>query len=145
MADAWVVTDPVTGEKRRYLQTDPTAKKYVVYRAHDEAGNILYIGVTSDIVRRLKGHYYTLTRDLPEKRQSWWLLDARRVSMVGPYTWREALRVERAEIEHHQPPHNRAFTKKHGWQPQGKLRPIRPRPTDSPRAADAPTPHQPAE
>lgn len=103
--------------KNRRPDIDHKAVRYFIYRLHDAEGRILYIGRSCDVAARIKAHHSDAThRYMPElSRKREWLFKARRVSMVGPFTWGEACRVERAEIEAHQPEGNRMFTEAHGW------------------------------
>lgn len=97
---------------------DPDAKRYMIYRLHDAAGVVVYVGRSCDVANRIRAHHSSATHHLPEvAERSAWLFDARTVSMVGPYTWDEACKVERHEIETHQPRGNRQFTKAHGYRP----------------------------
>jgi hypothetical protein len=94
----------------------------MVYRLHDEAGTVLYVGRSCDVRQRLRAHESEARwhpTGGPERaaEKAAWFYRSRRVSMVGPFTWDESCRVERVEIETHQPVGNRQFTKAHGYRP----------------------------
>jgi GIY-YIG catalytic domain len=108
---------------------DHTVERYMVYRLHDAAGTPVYIGRSCNVPGRIRAHYANAQSSNPEIRErAAWIFDVRRVSMVGPFTWKEAVRVERAEIEAHRPRGNRALTRAHGWRPKseggGRLLPL---------------------
>lgn len=88
------------------------ARPRYVYSMYDGAGELLYIGQAVNVAERIKQHHLSLrgpTRGTIT-RPSTWLLDARTLSMTGPYSRREALDVERDLIERKQPPGNIQFT-----------------------------------
>lgn len=98
--------------KVRRPDIDPQAVRYMVYRLHDEAGEIVYVGRSCDVTQRLRAHHAEASGnpDPRRNRKASWFFRVRRVSMRGPYTWDEACRVEREEIEAHQPVGNIALT-----------------------------------
>lgn len=95
----------VGSQVRTYVNTNVDDSRYFVYRLHDEAGRILYIGRSCNVAGRIKSH----ASDLKRKP---WMRDARRVSMVGPFVWLAAVAAEREEIETHQPVGNIAHTER---------------------------------
>lgn len=99
-------------------EIDREAVRYFIYRLHDAEGQVLYVGRSCNVTQRLRSHYSDTQHPMPElNRKAEWFFRSRSVSMVGPFTWGEACRVERAEIEAHQPVGNRQFTKAHGYRP----------------------------
>lgn len=95
----------VNGQRRIYSSsTDLETPRYFVYRLHDAAGRILYIGRSCNVAGRIKSH--------AEDARKPWMKDARRVSMVGPFNWQGAVDTERDEIETHQPVGNIAHTER---------------------------------
>lgn len=104
--------------KVRRPDIDRSAVRYMVYRLHDESGEALYIGRSCNVAQRIRAHIADATHPSPElNHKADWIRRVVRVSMLGPFTWGEACRVERAEIEAHQPIGNRQFTKAHGFRP----------------------------
>ena len=95
----------VNGKRRVYVGTNVDDPRYFVYRLHDATGRILYIGRSCDVVARIKSH----VKDVERKP---WVTDVRRVSMVGPFKWLEAVDAEREEIETHTPVGNIAHTER---------------------------------
>lgn len=85
-------------------------RRFMVYRLLDATGTPLYVGRSCDVRKRIKAHHAEasapdVAHDRYRKRD--WFFDVRDVSMRGPFTWEEAVRVEREEIERHQPLGNR--------------------------------------
>lgn len=85
----------------------------MVYRLHAEDGTVLYVGRSCNVRNRIKAHHGEASSQYPgadiyDKRA--WFFGVRRVSMVGPYTWDEAVQAERREIERLQPRGNRDMT-----------------------------------
>ena len=78
---------------------------FFVYFLMDEAGEVLYVGRSQNVARRLLGHLSDAsspdTTQAP--RKALWLGDVRSVSMIGPFTWAEAVAEERRQIETVQP------------------------------------------
>lgn len=103
--------------RRERPPIDPTLSRYFVYQLRDEQGTPIYVGRSCDVAARLRSHYSKLTHRFENTPRPTWLVDARSVAMVGPYTWDEACRVERAQIEAYQPRGNRMHTKAHGYRP----------------------------
>lgn len=104
--------------RARRPDLDREAVRYFVYRLHDADGVIVYVGRSCDVPSRIRAHYSTIDhRGVPDDRKATWLLDCRGVSMLGPFTWNDACKTERAEIELHQPRGNRMHTKAHGYRP----------------------------
>lgn len=104
--------------RRRFVRPDLDRKavRYFVYRLHDAEERIVYIGRSCDVRQRLRAHYGNATSKFNgSAERTSWLFACRRVSMVGPFTWEEACKVERREIEAHQPRGNRQHTRAHGW------------------------------
>ena len=104
--------------RRERPPIDAKAVRYFVYRLHDAAGAVLYVGRSCNVKARIRAHLSDAQSSMPEfnhKRE--WVYNVRRVSMVGPFTWDDACRVERAEIEAHQPRGNRMHTLAHGYLP----------------------------
>lgn len=91
---------------------DRMALRYFVYRLHDEAGAALYVGRSCDPVARIRAHHSDAASSYIEDaaRKALWFFDVRSVSMIGPFTWDKAVRVERDEIERLQPCGNRDLT-----------------------------------
>ncbi len=90
---------------------DPTAERYFVYTALDSRGRALYIGRSCNVAARLRSHHSTLNHQgVPDRLKAKWILEARDLRLIGPFTWKEAVRVEREQIEHYQPTGNRDLT-----------------------------------
>ena len=109
----------LTTRRRKVLRPDldRNAVRYFIYRLHDSAGQVLYVGRSCNVSNRLRAHYSEATGQYGDggARKALWFQDVRRVSMVGPFNWGDACRREREEIEAHQPVGNRMFTERHGW------------------------------
>lgn len=103
-------------QKVRRPDLDRSAVRYMVYRLHDGDGRVLYVGRSCNVAQRIKAHVADAVRGYAtDGLKARWMPSVRRVSMVGPFTWDEACRVERDEIEAHQPLGNRMFTEAFGW------------------------------
>lgn len=90
---------------------DRETVRYFVYFLLDADGEPVYIGRSCDVANRIRAHHATIEHQgVPESHKATWLHDCRSVTMVGPFTWDEAERRERAEIEKHQPRANRDLT-----------------------------------
>lgn len=91
---------------------DRTVSRYFVYRLYDAAGQVVYIGRSCNVAKRIRAHVSDAKHYCEPARQSKaeWVHDIRDVSMRGPFTWDEAVREERAEIECFQPRGNRDLT-----------------------------------
>lgn len=90
---------------------DKDTARYFVYFLRDADGVPVYIGRSCDVAARIRAHHANIDHPgIPEDRRTTWLLDCRSVSMLGPFTWDEAVARERAEIERHQPRANRDLT-----------------------------------
>lgn len=90
---------------------DRTVVRYFVYRLHDTDGVPVYVGRSCDVANRIRSHHSDASSAYPEaRRKAEWLFDVRSVSMFGPFTWDQAVREERAEIERLQPRGNRGLT-----------------------------------
>lgn len=87
--------------------TSDRISQYFVYRCYDAAGVCLYIGRSNDPVRRLRDHHGTVSQVWPRQ--------VVQVDVAGPFTWPEAVRLERQAIEAAQPVHNIIFTAAAGW------------------------------
>lgn len=97
---------------------DPAAKRYMVYRLLDLDGVPVYIGRSCNVAGRIRSHYSAAgALGDPDDGRPTWIYDVRSVSMRGPFTWKEAVRIEREEIEHFQPRGNIHLTKAHGFRP----------------------------
>ena len=103
---------------KRYIGLDPEVVEHFVYRMHDEAGEVLYVGLSKNVPGRIKAHVRDAERGNALKLQ--WLPQVRRLSMEGPFKWLDAVEFERAEIERLQPIGNRQYTKRYGWRPRGE-------------------------
>jgi predicted GIY-YIG superfamily endonuclease len=68
-----------------------------VYRAYNDADELLYVGVTGNLPERIKGH---------RSERSWWRVEVARVESDGVLPWAEALASERAQIAALRPRHN---------------------------------------
>lgn len=102
-----------TGPWRERPDLDRKAVRYFVYHLLDSEGSPLYIGRSCNVAARIQSHYRSATAEVgPEfelaKRE--WFGFVRAVTMHGPYTWDQAVKHERADIERHQPRGNRALT-----------------------------------
>lgn len=88
---------------------DRAARRYFVYTLADAAGDPVYVGRSCNVAQRLNAHYFNAAHPHNVKARSLaeWLFDARHVSMVGPYTWDEAVDEERRQIREKRPPGNR--------------------------------------
>jgi len=88
---------------------DREAKRYFVYRLHDEHGLVLYVGRSCNVAARIRAHKSDAGRH-DGALKALWFVDVRRVSMFGPLKWDESVVAERREIESLQPTGNRTFT-----------------------------------
>lgn len=79
------------------MNLEALRKRHVLYRAYDESGALLYLGVTADFNKRQQQHRHT----------SPWFADAVRwdVRPTSPH-WGEALTAERRAIVAERPLHN---------------------------------------
>lgn len=103
-----MTTEPALRRRRyaRHGPIDKTAEKHFVYWLYDASGACLYIGRSCNVRARLKAHYlYTGTG---------WFPQVRRLHMIGPFTWDQAIAEEAAAIRNAQPPHNIVHTKRWG-------------------------------
>lgn len=91
---------------------DRAAIRYFVYFLRDASGAALYIGRSCNVAQRIRAHVSDATHpfDPAKAAKAEWLREVRSVDMVGPFTWRESIDRERAEIEKHQPRGNIALT-----------------------------------
>lgn len=90
---------------------DRTARRYFVYTLSDACGVPVYIGRSCNVAARLRGHHSNATHsDELTRARTAWLFDVRSVSMVGPFTWDEAVAEERRQIEVEQPRGNTSLT-----------------------------------
>lgn len=105
--------------RRPRAEIDRDAKRYLIYFLRDAAGDVVYIGRSCDVKGRIRAHYsdatHTYSADLRDRKA--WLFDVRSLSVIGPFTWDEAVARERAEIERHQPRGNVMHTKAAGYYP----------------------------
>lgn len=99
-----------------YVATDLEAVKTFVYRLHDARGAVLYVGLSKNVPGRIKNHVRDAERGHFLKSQ--WVPRVRSLTMLGPFTWLDAVERERDEIERLQPEGNRMFTKRYGWRPR---------------------------
>ncbi len=86
---------------RRRVDIDRTAVRYFVYTLADADGKPVYIGRSCNVAARIKAH---------ASGGAEWVTGVRSVSMIGPFTWDDAVREERAAIERSQPRANKALT-----------------------------------
>lgn len=109
-------TNRLTGRSRTWHarpDLDRTAVRYFVYFLCDSAGKAIYVGRSCDVPARIRAHHgeaSATSEPYDRYRKRDWFFDVRSVSMVGPFTWDDAVRRERAEIELHQPRGNRDMT-----------------------------------
>jgi predicted GIY-YIG superfamily endonuclease len=109
-------TNRLTGRSRTWHarpDLDRTAVRYFVYFLCDASGKAIYIGRSCNVPARIRSHHAEAaheseTYDRYLKRE--WFFDVRSVSLAGPFTWDDAVKRERAEIELHQPRGNRDLT-----------------------------------
>jgi excinuclease UvrABC nuclease subunit len=80
---------------------DHAAVRHFVYRLHGADGDVIYVGRSCEVAKRIRAHKYAGKA---------WLTDVRSVSMFGPMSWDEAVAAERREIARLQPPGNVALT-----------------------------------
>lgn len=101
------------GHKVQRPEIDRSAKRYFVYRLLDAEGSPVYIGRSCNVAARIRAHHSDAVHPYAEAnvgaRKSW-IFDVRAVDMVGPFTWDEAVRIERDQIERQQPRGNRDLT-----------------------------------
>lgn len=87
-------------------------RRFFVYFLSDEAGEVLYIGRSVNVANRLRGHLSDAsnpdTKEAP--RKAMWFADVRKVDVIGPFDWAEAVAQERQIIEDRQPFGNIALT-----------------------------------
>jgi len=79
-----------------------TVTNNFVYRLHGADGEVIYVGRSVNVARRISKH-----NTFPRKP---WIEDVRSVSMFGPMSREEAIAAERREIGRLQPPGNIALT-----------------------------------
>lgn len=75
---------------------DPAARRYFIYYLYAADGICLYVGRSCEVSARLRSHLDTKA----------WFTDVRRVSLEGPFTWDEAVKVESTAIKRDRPVHN---------------------------------------
>lgn len=68
-----------------------------LYRIRDASGELLYVGISRELCRRLREH---------QKASPWWLQAASATTEVYP-DWRSARQAERATIADEHPAHNK--------------------------------------
>ena len=90
---------------------DPTLRHFVYYLS-DESGDVVYVGRSKNVAKRIEQHHYHASTGDRRYGDKSWLFDARDVSMVGPMSWENAIKTERAEIERLQPRGNVKLTKR---------------------------------
>lgn len=109
-----LTTRPLPGQTRRSAahHCGPTEKAdHFVYRCYDSEGVLLYIGCTTDVEKRLKGHFAVSAANTA----SWWLsLFYSDHKIEGPFRGRDAGRdAERAAIRSERP----LFNTHHSYYP----------------------------
>lgn len=115
--------DPLTPHSRaRFGKTRKVyydEARYFIYTLLDANGEAVYVGRSCNVAARIKAHHGNIGHPfyVRTKREPLWLLEVRSLTLLGPFTWDEACRVERREIERHQPRGNRMYTKAHGYRP----------------------------
>lgn len=87
---------------------DRDAVKYFIYFLLDGDGVPVYIGRSCNVAARIRAHHATIAH--PGMRSAIWLHECCSVTMIGPFSWDEAVARERVEIEQWQPRGNRALT-----------------------------------
>lgn len=92
----WVLLAEAPNGLRPCRECDGLAFGMMVYRCFDDAGRLLYVGSTVNIVGRLIYH---------STQSKWW--PAARVELEGPYSDEFSLRLaERSAIDAENPLHN---------------------------------------
>jgi excinuclease UvrABC nuclease subunit len=80
----------------------PRVTNHYVYRLHGAGGEVIYVGRSVNVARRIAKH-----NTFPRKP---WIEDVRSVSMFGPLSREKAIAAERQEIARLQPSGNIALT-----------------------------------
>lgn len=100
----------------RYRTTAVKPRQFVYYLLGAD-GAALYVGRSSDVVRRIGQH--NRHAEQPENPiyggKAAWFFDVRSVSMVGPMSWAQAIVLERQEITRLQPRGNVRHTRRDSW------------------------------
>lgn len=103
----------LTSRSRRWsprADLDRNAVRHFIYRLHDANGVVLYVGRSCNVAQRIRGHVSEACHESPKAiRKALWLGDVRGVTMFGPFSWDDAVREERAEIERLTPYGNLQF------------------------------------
>jgi predicted GIY-YIG superfamily endonuclease len=88
---------------------DPEARRYFVYTLTDADGDPVYVGRSCNVGERIRAHYSETENPYTAagKAKAIWLPDVRSVSMVGPFTWDEAVKEEGRQIRSKRPRGNR--------------------------------------
>lgn len=99
-----------TGRWRPRADLNRKAVRNFIYRLHDAEGTVLYVGRSCNVAHRIRAHVSEACHEGPKAlRKALWLGDVRSVSMFGPFSWDDAVREERAEIERLMPYGNVQF------------------------------------
>lgn len=93
---------------------DRRGRRFFVYFLSSASGELLYIGRSYDPVRRIKCHVAEASSPdtMEATRKALWLMDVRRVDMIGPFPFGEAAIRERELIRLVQPHGNLRYTRR---------------------------------
>lgn len=96
---------PVRRWKEHRPAINRAAKRYFVYQLLGADGTPIYIGRSCNVAARIRAHVSDAEHQFSAAatRKALWLIDVRSVTMCGPFTWDEAVKEERRQIEENQP------------------------------------------
>ena len=82
-----------------------SGRRFFVYFLSGEGGELLYIGRSCQPVTRIRAHLSDASNPdtMESTRKALWLMDVRRVDMIGPFHFGEATIRERELIRFAQP------------------------------------------
>lgn len=91
-------------------------RRFFVYFLSAADGELLYIGRSCKPVQRLRNHIAEASSPdtMEATRKALWLMDVRRVAMIGPFHYAEAAIRERELIRFAQPHGNLRYTQRAG-------------------------------
>lgn len=95
--------------------TNRLGRRFFVYFLSAADGELLYVGRSCQPVQRLKSHISEASSPdtMEATRKALWLADVRRVDMIGPFFFGEAVIRERELIRLAEPYGNIHLTRRH--------------------------------
>lgn len=87
---------------------DRESVRHFVYRLHGEDGEVIYVGRSCNVPKRLSAHHSAARNKYLTGKD--WFYAVRSVSMFGPMNWDDVIEAERREVARLQPPGNIALT-----------------------------------